>query len=186
MTSTMNYRVLGMSMQRRSARRWLVVCTYAVLAALCVLNVVYAKTMGFWIGLYGSSLVSLFVFGGNGRYGLIKPFLNKPPRPEVAVVNLLRLQLSPPSAGTPEEASWRNDERELSRRDLAHYRAYQPLTVMLIGVLLLAAMAIHPTHWVATAVILQLLFAAALVTTVSAVTLPAAMILWNEPDMDVE
>lgn len=186
MTSTMSYRVFGIPMQQRSARRWLVVCTYAVLTALCALNVVYASTMGFWIGLYGSSLVSLFVFGGNGRYGLIKPFLNKPPRPEPSTVTLVRLQIDPASAGTPEEAAWRNDERELSRRDAAHYRAYQPVSVMLIVVLLLAAMAMHPTHWIAPALILQMLFAAALATTVLALTLPAAVILWSEPDIEME
>ena len=57
--------------------------------------------------------------------GLIKPFPNKPPRPEPVMVDAIRLQLAPMTAGTPDESSWRNDERELSRRDRAHYQAYQ-------------------------------------------------------------
>jgi hypothetical protein len=184
MTAT-RYKVLGIPMQRQSARRKLVVVTYAALAGLCSLNLWGAHNLGFWPGLYAGLFVGIFIFGGRGRYGLIKPFVNKPLRVEPAMVNLVRLHLDPASAGTPDASTWMNDERELSRRDLAHYRAYQPMTIAMTVILVLAAMTLHPTRWIAISVLQNLLFAVVLFTTVLAITLPSAIILWTEPDVDL-
>ena len=152
----------------------------------CSLNLWGAHNLGSWPGLYAGSFVGLYIFGGQGRYGLIKAFANKPPRTEPAAVNLLKLHLDPVSAGTPESSAWMNDERELSRRDLAHYRAYQPITAAMMVILVLAAMTLHPTRWIPIALLQSLLFAVALYTTVLAITLPSAIILWTEPDVDLD
>ena len=184
MTAT-TYTLLGLPMQRQSSRRKLVVVTYSALAVLCSLNLWGAHNLGFWPGLYAGSFVGLYIFGGQGRYGLVKAFANKPPRPAPPIVNLMKLHLQPDSAGTPDASTWRNDERELSRRDLAHYRAYQPITIALTAILVLSAMTLHPTRWIPIPLLQNLLFAVALFTTVLALTLPSAIILWTEPDIDL-
>ena len=178
------YTVFGFPMQRRSARRRLVVCTYAVLLAICIPTAWVGANL-FSFALYAALAVGIFVFGGTGRYGLIKSFLNKPPRPEPPVVDLVRLHLEPLSAGTPDESTWRNDERELERRNLAHYRAYQPISILFMPILLLSSWAVHPLHWnIPVALINQTIFTITLLATMLALTLPAAIILWIEPDLD--
>lgn len=190
---TASYKVFGIPMERRSARRKLVVAVYAVLLAICVGSVVFARTeplLYSWT-IYATMGVAFFVFGGTGRYGLIKPFPNKPPRPEPVMVDVVRLQLSPMTAGTPDESSWKNDERELGRRDRAHYQAYQVLAVMMLGLLLLAVLAMESVRgarhwrWLSFPLVLEMIYGLALAATVLAMTLPAAIILWTEPDMDL-
>ncbi len=191
MTGT--YKVLGISMERQTTRRKLVVLVYAVLGAVCVASVVFAQTEPFlysW-AIYATMLVAFFVFGGSGRYGLIKPFPNKPPRPEPVMVDVVRLQLSPMTAGTPDESSWRNDERELSRRDRAHYQAFQVIGIALMVILVVvtfglrSAMGLRHAEWLTATLALNVIYAVALLGSMLVVTLPAAIILWNEPDMDL-
>jgi hypothetical protein len=180
-------------MEQRRARRRLVVAVYAVLLLFCVGSIVFARTapMVYNWTIYVTLATAMLVFGGSGRYGLIKPFPNKPPRPEPAMVDVIRLQLAPMTAGTPDESSWRNDERELSRRDRAHYRAYQVVASAFPVVLLLAALGLKVAQgslqlaWLTTTTMLQSIFAVALLETVLAMTLPAAIILWTEPDIDL-
>jgi len=180
------YKAFGIPMQRRATRRKLVVLTYIALALICAVTSWSAKTFpaGVSYALYAAVAVGIFVFGGQGRYGLIKPFPNKPPRPEPSTIELVRLHLDPLSAGTPDTSTWKNDERELARRDAAHYRAYQPLTVAFVAILMLASYALHPPHWLPLDAILSLIFVLALFATVLALTLPSAIILWTEPDIE--
>ena len=191
---TATYKVLGMPMEQQTARRKLVVAVYAGLAAIVVASVVLAQREPFlysW-AIYATMLVAFFVFGGTGRYGLIKPFPNKAPRQEAAMVEAIRLQLAPMTAGTPDESSWRNDERELSRRDRAHYQAYQVVGVAVMVILVVAvfalrsAMGLKHAEWLTVTLALNVIYAVALVGAMLVVTLPAAIILWNEPDMDME
>ena len=191
---TAAYKVLGIPMEQQKARRKLVVVVYAVLAVMCVGSILYARVeplLYSWT-MYPALAVSIFVFGGQGRYGLIKAFPNKPPRPEPAMVDAIRLQLAPMTAGTPDESSWKNDERELSRRDRAHYQAYQVVGVAMIVTLLVSMVGLrsamglrHPT-WLTAALALEVLYALAMVGSVLVLTLPSAIILWNEPDMDLD
>lgn len=192
MTST-GYSVFGVSMERQSTRRKLVVLVYAALAALCATSIVFARTEPLiysWT-LYAMMGVSIFIFGGQGRYGLIKPFPNKPPRPEPLMVDVVRLQLAPMTAGTPDDSSWKNDERELSRRDRAHYQAYSAVGLCLLAMLLLAALGLQTAlgsrhlQWLSVTVLLQMIFGIALAGSVLMVTLPSAIILWTEPDIDL-
>ena len=195
MTAT-SYTVLGIPMQERSARRKLVVVVYAVLLLFCVGSIVFARSapIGYSWTIWVTMGAAMLIFGGvgglGGRYGLIKPFPNKPPRPGPVMVDAIRLQLAPMTAGTPDESLWRNDERELSRRDRAHYRAYPVVAGAFPVVLLLAAFGLKVAQgslqlaWLTATTVLQSIFALALLETVLAMTVPAAIILWTEPDMD--
>lgn len=100
------------------------------------------------------------------------------------MVTLIELQLAPKRLFARDPEAWRNDERELARRDLAHYKAYQPLSVGVAILLVLSSIANHPWPWISPAVLAQVNFAVALVTMVMSMTLPAAIILWNEPDIE--
>jgi hypothetical protein len=192
MTAT-TYKVLGIPMQQQSARRKLVVVVYALLGAVCVASVIFAQTEPFLYGwaIYATMIVAFFVFGGSGRYGLIKPFPNKAPRQEPAMVDVVRLQLAPMTAGTPEESNWKNDERELSRRNLAHYQAFQVVGVAVMVILVVAtfglrsAMGLRHAEWLTVTMALNLIYAMALIGSMLVVTLPAAIILWTEPDIDL-
>jgi hypothetical protein len=187
------YKVLGIPMQQQSARRKLVVVVYAVLGAVCVASMVFAQTEPFlysW-AIYATMIVAFFVFGGSGRYGLIKPFPNKPPRQEPTMVDVIRLQLAPMTAGTPEESSWKNDERELSRRNLAHYQAFQVIGIAVMVILVVAtfgvrsAMGLRHAEWLTVTLALNAIYVMALIGSMLVVTLPAAIILWTEPDIDL-
>lgn len=190
---TATYKVLGISMEQQRARRRLVVVVYAVLAAVGGASVILAQTEPFlysW-AIYATMLVAFFVFGGSGRYGLIKPFPNKAPRQEAAMVEVIRLQLDPRSAGTPDESNWRNDERELGRRDRAHYLAFQVIGIAVMVILVVAtfglrsAMGLKHSEWLTVTLALNVIYAVALIAAMLVVTLPAAIILWNEPDIDL-
>ena len=100
------------------------------------------------------------------------------------MVDVIRLHLQPESLFADDTSGWKNDERELSRRDLAHYRAYQPLMLVPVVLLMLSSWAQRPPHWVSAAILLQLIFAVSMFSTVLVVTLPSAIILWTEPDME--
>jgi len=195
MTAT-SYKILGIPMRRRSARRRLVVVAYTLLLLLCgstfVVHLVYGENalLPYSLAIYGSMAVGIFVFGGNsgfgGRWGLIKPFANKPPRAEPPMVTLVKLQLQPESLLQADDSGWRNDERELDRRDRAHYLAYQAVGVGVVVMLALAFWALEPRQHLIPAKVLQdMLFLVALITSVLVMTLPAAIILWTEPDIDL-
>jgi hypothetical protein len=193
MTAT-SYTVLGISMQRQSARRKLVVMVYIVLGAFCAASMIFARTEPLFYGwtIYATMAVAFFVFGGTGRYGLIKPFPNKAPRPEPVMVDVIRLQLDPLSAGTPDESSWKNDERELSRRNLAHYQAFQVVGIAVFVMLVVStfglrsAMGLRHAEWLTVTLALNVIYVTALIGSMLVVTLPAAIILWNEPDIDAD
>jgi hypothetical protein len=186
MISTTQHSLFGIPMQQRRTRRRLVTVAYIALAIVCGITVAFIRVAPY---LYSSAIWAtmaflFLVFGWQGRGGLIKPFPNKPPRPESAMVTLVELQLKPERVFAQDTSSWRNDERELARRNVAHYRAYQALSVPIALLLVLTAIANHPWPWISPIVLAQISFAVALVATVMALTLPAAMILWTEPDID--
>jgi hypothetical protein len=193
---TAAYKVLGIPMQKQSSRRRLVVVVYAALLLLCgtsfAMHLLYGQNalVPYSVAIYGSLAVGAFLFGGTGgfggRWGLVKPFANKPPRVEPPIVTLVKLQLQPEALLHADESGWRNDERELHRRDRAHYQAYQAVGIGVVVMLLLAFWGLGPRQFVIPARVLQnVLFFVALITCVMYMTLPAAIILWNEPDMDL-
>jgi hypothetical protein len=194
---TAAYKVLGMAMEQQRARRKLVVGVYSVLLLFCLGSMVFARAQPLlysWT-IYAAMGAGIFIFGGTGgfggRWGLIKPFPNKAPRQEGAMLEVIRLQLAPMTAGSPDESSWRNDERELSRRDRAHYQAFQVVGSAVMVILVVAtfglrsAMGLHHSEWLTVTLALNVIYAVALIAAMLVVTLPAAIILWNEPDMDL-
>lgn len=186
--SPLAYKAFGISMKRRATRRRLVVVIYIGLALICGATFIVERfePSAFGWALWASLAVCIFVFGGQGRFGLIKSFVNKPPHAQPPNVQMIQLYLDPLPLGTPEVSSWKNDERELSRRDHAHYLAYQPLTIGFLAILLLSVWTLHPPRWGSPAVIAEAMFAVAMVACVLVVTLPSALILWKEPDLDVD
>lgn len=106
-----NMRLFGMNMARRSSRRSLVAGTYLVLATLWALSWGPApehRTLSLAF-LYAGLFVNFFVFGGYGKWGLIKPFNNCSQR-----------GIGP------------NDEREIHRRDRMHFYCYRAILCLLI------------------------------------------------------
>jgi hypothetical protein len=186
--SAANFKVFGIPMQRQQTRRRLVVTTYVVLAAICVGTILVAPRSPYLYsyGIYAAVAVGLFLFGGFGQRGLLKGFENKPPRPESPQIEFVRLHLAPETILSTSDAAWRNDERELERRDRAHFRAYQPMSLGFMLLLLLSAVAMRPPHWMSATIVLQGIFAVAEIMTMLALTLPAAIILWTEPDMEFD
>jgi hypothetical protein len=186
MISTTQYSLFGIPMQQRRTRRRLVMVAYTAIAIVCGLTVAFIRVAPYLYSyaIWATLAFMFVVFGWQGRGGLIKPFPNKPPRPEPTMVTLAELQLRPKRPFADDTSAWRNDERELARRDLAHYHAYQPVAVGIVVLLVLTAIANHPWPWMSAAVLAQVSYAVALVVTVMAFTLPAAIILWTEPDIE--
>ena len=88
----------------------------------------------------------------------------------------------------PEENEYRSDERELRQRDRAHYQAYQALTFSLAGMWLLAIWKLHAPRllsWLSVSADV-LLYGLVLAVIVVSLTLPQAILLWTEPDMEAE
>jgi len=185
----MDNRVLGVSMNTRSSRRKLVLICYTLLGL---------ASAGSWLGshsltwvtmtaVYGAIAINGLAFGGLGffgRRGLVKPFANTPPREPGVQEELIRIRLERVERYLRmDDTSWRNDERELRRRDAVHYRAYQPLCAAMAIIVMLAQCSLHHPSWVSPSVASVAIYVIALPVTVLAVTLPQAIILWTEPDL---
>jgi len=175
-------------MGARARRRCLVVLIYAVLAALMA---------GFWfldhwrvslLYLYMAAMAVNSVFlGGTAFGGLIRPFKNKPRSPYASKAPLLQnLRWGFYPVPDPDEYDYRNDERELRQRDRAHYQAYRVLIAGL-GLLWCASIGVLSTHVPSVLGLLpaqQLLYGFIVALLVVSLTLPQAILLWNEPDME--
>jgi hypothetical protein len=154
--------LLGMDMARRSNRRWLVAVTYVALLALGAIVWTLGGNRGearaFTLLLLVTSLfVNGIVFGGYGCWGLIRPFNTRTP---------LGLH-----------TAWHNDERDLRRRDRMHFYAYRiVVSLFLLGYFLGRDLFQHPQ--VGNALLVSAL--------VLGLTMPQALLLWIEPDMEFE
>jgi hypothetical protein len=131
-------------------------------------------------------VINRLFLGGYNFGGLVKPFSGKPPqRPEPPPFLLLALRVYPQM---PVRDEYRSDERELQQRDRAHYRAYAVLAVLLTVLWLLAGWnAFRPKllAWIPFSPAL-LMYGLVLAAMVMALTLPQAILLWTEPDMEEE
>jgi hypothetical protein len=173
-------------MAPRAHRRTLVILIYSTLAALmagaCLLD--RWRATGFYLVL-ATFLMNRLFLGGYNFGGLVKPFNGKPPRRSEVPPPflLLALRVYRPEPG---ENEYRNDERELARRDRAHYQAYQALTMGLALMWLLADWRLYAPRLVAwlpggaDLAIYGLILAGILLS----LTLPQVILLWSEPDME--
>jgi len=187
-------------MASRARRRQLVLIFYAAFASLI--------TASWWIdpsgygGAFFTIEFTIFVgpFLGGYLCGWFKPFnvgLVKPFRGNEILKYSARKNSSASSqAFYPEEAlpGIRNDERELTQRDHAHYIAYRVLGGLVTLAFLIQFMASVPapdeirtlrnllglTDIVVRHTIYLLLQAGYIL----ALTLPPALVLWTEPDME--
>ncbi len=180
--------VFGLNMASQTARRRLVVAAYTVLVLLILAGWLLdrLRTTGIYI-YFAAWLISYFVLGGYGPSGLIKPFNGRAPRARPVPSSLVELQLR--ATGVlenlnPEE--YHNDERELERRDRVHYQAYQGMCVLLALIWVLAMWELHPPHLLPTGLVPILLNLVALPSVLLAVTLPQAILLWTDPDLEPE
>jgi hypothetical protein len=182
--------VLGrrISMARQTRRRALVVVIYAAFSML--LAVLWILTgwrgTGAWV-IWAAILACRFFLGGYYAGGLVKPFNGKAPKEHQMPPSLLALKLrvyQPVPAG--EDSAYRNDERELHQRDHAHYLAFQAVGVAVCVPMFIASMRlIRPSlmSWIPMPPD-AMYYGLTLVTIILFLTLPQAILLWTEPDME--
>ena len=85
-----------------------------------------------------------------------------------------------------DEVSFRNDERELAQRDRAHYMAYQAVGLAGLAPWMLSSLRMTKpglTAWIPMGAD-QLYFGLTTVVLLLFLTLPQAILLWTEPDME--
>jgi hypothetical protein len=179
--------ILGkrVDMAPRIHRQTMVILIYAGLAALMT---------AFWLldrwrasGVYmifATILINRLFFGGYNYGGLIKPFNSRAPRTRIdpPPFLVLGLRLYRPE---PEERDYRNDERELAQRDRAHYRSYQAISIVLVVVWFICSLRLTMPRLTSFLPFSAdaLLYGLTLAATVTALTLPQAILLCTEPDM---
>jgi hypothetical protein len=174
------------NLSRRSQRRRLVLWIYAamavVMAAMGWLDT--WRTSGYYLVILATA-VNHFLLGGYGRGGLIRPFSGKPPREATIPSPLIPLGLYLRLTNVSPEGEWRSDERELALRDRAHYQAYQWVSgaVAVLWLISWWVTAKRPAFPALYPIMEMLLYPVVLVTVIMMLTLPQAMMLWNEPDM---
>jgi len=177
-----------LDMAPQAHRRALVALIYSAMAALMFVLFLadHWRTTGYYL-VFATFLVNRFFFGGYNFGGLIKPFSGKAPQRSDAPPPflLLALRVYHPE---PMENEYRSDERELQQRDRAHYTAYQSVVIALAFLWLLAtwnAFKPHLLAWIPVSPSL-LVYGVVLAAIVAALTLPQTILLWTEPDMEVE
>jgi len=182
-------------MAPRDKRRKLVVVIYsAIFVSLAASWLVDHWQISVGLVLFCVFLANRFVFGGYGSEprAMIKPFLGNEVRsrylsnPDSRWSRLSRLTIP----NVTNENLFCSDEREVQRRDEAHQLAYRCLGVTVTFTFLVAYLAMIAARLLkvagiasaANAIIHSLLMVAFVVF----VTLPQAILLWTEPDLEPE
>ncbi len=190
---TAHSKVFGISIHTQRRRRALVLLCYAFLLLVPAVAWQLDRSTRSITActIYATVAVNALAFGGYGsyrRFGLVKGFNNQPPRESSVQSQLISIHLEQlthlPLTRTPSDQSWQNDEREISRRDAVHFRAYQPLTLTLAVIVLLADWSLHRPVWLPEKLLPILLYSVSLPAVILAFTLPQAIILWSEPDLN--
>jgi hypothetical protein len=175
-------------MAPRTRRRSLVVLIYATLAVAMA---------GFWFLdrwhtsaaylILATVPINRFFLGGYNFGGLIKPFNGNWPHRSEAQPNLLLLTLRI-YPNEPAESDYKSDERELAQRDRAHYHAYQMLTITTCVLWLISHFEANIPNLLAKISFPTgpVLYGLATAIVIVAITLPQAILLWTEPDMEQE
>ena len=154
-----NRHVWGVSMNSRRNRRLLVVFLYAFIGLLIVLALQkHISDFTIWFVVF--LVVNPLIFGDFMFWGKKYGGLLKPFHQD------------------PERP---NDERELAARDAAHFRAYTTLELLLFTILLA-----RYTNHLSPSEILPYTRTCFWGLFAVASTLPQAVLLWSEPDIDSE
>jgi hypothetical protein len=176
-------------MARRARRRGLVVTIYAAMVALMAGMWFVDHWRGTSCYVFWLTMVACRLFlGGYYRGGLVKPFYNKIPR-EISpdtVPSLLALGLRVYNPLPQDDRSFLNDERELKERDHAHYLAYSILSVGIILAWFCAYTRMRNLFFLRGAgmALDQIQCGLLLALVLLVFTLPQAILLWTEPDME--
>ncbi len=175
-------------MARRTRRRALVIAVYVTLAVLIALLWYFTHWRGAGLYVFWAAILACkLFFGGRYRGGLVKPFQYRRSAHAEAAPPLwaLKMHMYKPMLQSDEE-QYRSDERELHQRDRAHYKAYQWLGLCVLVSWFLASLGIaHPGLAPLPGMTAEHLCCGfGLVSILLFVTLPQAILLWTEPDMD--
>jgi hypothetical protein len=172
-------------MAERQRRRVLVVAIYAAMAVFLAI----AFSSHHWEGMspyviWTVILICRLFLGGYYPGGLIKPFNEKASkRKETSSLQLLRLRVFPSTLTA--DGEYENDERELNQRGQAHYLAYRVLGLSLLVPWAVSSFFGESRFSGTYAVIANHVCSAMLLTLLLLfLTLPQAILLWTEPDMD--
>jgi hypothetical protein len=181
--------VLGgrvIDMAARDRRRMLVVGIYAafVVGLAGCWFVDRWQTTGVYF-IFATLMVNRFLLGGYAFGGLIKPFNGKRPeridRAPRFVLLVLRVYQMPPG-----DEHFKSDERELEQRNVAVYKAYGAVLLVMVFVWLGTNLNLHLPRlmeWLHVPVA-NLLYGLVTAAVVLGLTLPQAILLWTEPDME--
>jgi hypothetical protein len=178
------------SMAQRYRRRALVVSIYASLALLMAVLWFTSHWHGTGAYVFWAAIIACRLFlGGNYAGGLVKPFNGAAPRQNDMPPPLLALKLrlyQPVLAA--DESKYRNDEREQHQRDWAHYKAYQTLGVVMCALWALSLQRIVRPELLNGIGMSpdEMYFGLLLIVLTLFLTLPQAILLWTEPDMEPE
>jgi len=165
----------------------LVILVYLVISAMLGAGFWWAPwTLGNGgIFLLLVALVNRLVFGGRTTRGLVQPF-SPAARP-------IWFKDDPPPSSAIDRWFWRRspsrkdlqtDERDERRRDRAHYLAYRVLAFLTLVVWGLFAIVREGPGLGASGLPFNIALLAALGVGMLALTLPQAILLWTEPDME--
>jgi hypothetical protein len=177
------------SMARQTRRRALVVAIYAAMAALMVGLWIFTgwRGTGAYV-IWAAILACRFFLGGYYSGGLVKPFNGKAPKEHRLAPPLLLLKLRVYQPVPIDDSAYRNDERELHQRDHAHYLAFQAVGVAVCVPMFIASMRlIRPSlmSWIPMPPD-AIYYGLTLVAMILFLTLPQAILLWTEPDMEAQ
>lgn len=174
----------------RARRRTLVVLIYVAFAVLFTAAWFIDRwhTTGTYL-YWGAMLACRLFLGGYYRGGLVKPFNDRVRRERPTPHPFLALGLRIYQPAQPDDDRLLlNDERELQQRNLAHYKAYQVIGMALLVPWFIAYLRmLRPQWWSGMTVSLdQLFYALTLIILLLVFTLPQAILLWTEPDMETD
>ncbi|HZB88879.1 MAG TPA: hypothetical protein VE291_09505 [Terracidiphilus sp.] len=200
MKTELNLLVIKIDMAPRTNRRWLVAILYGTLAALMTLAWMRNRTgtAAAFIAINFGLAANLFIGGQyHGKYflfgsrGLVDPFdgneiLERNTRKKRSFFS----RLFYPEIGDPRDLS--NDERAIRRRDYSHFIAFRHLgSLVCLGLIidfynlnrdLMPASLSSLSHLGMS--VDQVIFCILQVGWVFSCTLPQAILLWTEPDME--
>jgi hypothetical protein len=174
-------------MARQARRRWLAVAIYVALALLIAGLWYFTHWRGSLVFIVWALLLACRLFlGGYYRGGLVKPFSEPHPRAPQMPSPLLAIGLRVYNSLPEDDRAFLNDEREVHQRDRAHYVAYQAIGVAVMVQAFLASIRVHHLSlqaWMGIAAD-EFYCGLAVVTLTMFLTLPQAILLWTEPDME--
>jgi hypothetical protein len=177
-------------MAARVRRRVLVVVIYAAIAGAMAATwrMDHWHTTGSYIIYAALFACYLFLGGVNSYGGLVKPFHNKRSRTYDGSQPFLLLKLRTylPISISGDGSDYLNDERELYQRGYAHYRAYQVIGIAVVLLLTLSGFRMQDAEWFRWIPMTPdtLYYGLLLIVAILVLTLPQAILLWTEPDME--